>query len=704
MYGVKGQITIYVIVAIAIVVLVFLFLMSSTEFEEVPPERVIVEAITPESQPIRLFVGHCMSSIGRRGVEKLASQGGYIDPQMWGVEYDRNDPTSATGVNFFDSSVVPYWFLMFSDRSCSASDCQFGTFQPEFDTTEERSVKSQLERYIEDNIRSCLVFNQDDFDISINGEPLVEVYLRDDDIRIFMELPITATSDLIEQRLTQFETFLDAPLLRMYELGTILSIIQSEFRFLEYQFLDLLAFHSGLDMNLLPPTSAVDFEMFPRYYWPVPRVHQLLEQLVLLYVPIFQVNFEDEVSVINHPSEVVRRFIELSTIQLATEDGVAKERYGELDVSFISLPDTLFFRTNHQGVIQAASVSIDRIPGFGIQEYNVLYNVEYPVIVSITSNEAFNGEGLTLRFALESNIRNSNVLHEGFGDAISFEQPSVSFCQEQLRTSGLITFDIVDAITGEPVVADVRSVCGTLSCGASQNTHSVSMRIQPCINGGLALQADGYQRKYLPLDTADMRDRNIGVVEMMPFIPVNMTVHAHPITKTGDREWTMSAYSEPLRPQEMVFVTLDRITSSGDEFPFSAMLYLPKGQTWDIVELIPGTYEVTGQIIYDVPFTIPDENRRFRTSPVSSTSVLIEGETFDQFLNGGIVLNSNSGKTWTVTADELVQSSQIILVGAKHEVAYVEHPWRNYMDEIGDLTDVTDYFRRYTIYPQVVLE
>ena len=135
----KGQVTIFIIVGI-IILFTFagiLYFTKTTVKETVSAEgEHIIATVPQEFKPITDYTEGCLNQIGKRGLQLLGQQGGYIYPEVAG-KFSVNNPTNADGLDL-EPLKVPYWY--YNKAENSAQKISFASLQPRLYFNEDKEI------------------------------------------------------------------------------------------------------------------------------------------------------------------------------------------------------------------------------------------------------------------------------------------------------------------------------------------------------------------------------------------------------------------------------------------------------------------------------------------------------------------------------------------------------------------------------------
>ena len=274
---IKGQISIFIVIGI-ILVLGFIFLIS-TSFTDVP-----IFSDEKNTYNVKEFVESCLLLETKSAISKLGASGGWLYPKsMIYTDRDNNKELNklATGFDFLEKNKMPYWFY-YED-----SDEVFKTYIPEYDSDSQYSMKSQVKRYIDENVEiNCFKgfdnfkdiyrvnYNRDEIDSKVrflDKEIIVELNL---------DLEVENVVDLDTDYISSFKTETENKLYLPYHMA--IEIIKAEINssFMDTRIIQMLRpYQSSEGRELLPPQSETklnyDFDV-----WYMDDVEKTAKQII----------------------------------------------------------------------------------------------------------------------------------------------------------------------------------------------------------------------------------------------------------------------------------------------------------------------------------------------------------------------------------------------------------------------------------------
>ncbi len=660
LFSKRGQVTIFIIVGI---VILFIFAGILYFNKSVVQERLTVEGdpvlaqVPLEFASLNSYTENCLNQVGRRGLRILGEQGGYIYPNLVG-EYSASDPTDADGLDL-EPSKVPYWY--YNQEPNSANTITFSSLQPKLYAAQdsEMSIEAQLGRYVDEKLSACLddyaPFTSQGFEVQLASGPDTEVRVAENTVNFLLDLKVDAAKGEAQHTMEQFYVKVPLRLKQYYEMADEIRKAEQNYTFLEKQGLDLLQVYSGLDVNKLPPTSGTTFEIIPTLFWSTPQVEEKMKEMLTANIPLLRLASSNNFHRYEYP------LADLSGLYQRTYDNMIIPVDGSgQDITFDYFDWNLYLQVNDQNkVIKPIHVSLPQLSflpsaPFATQTYGTLYDVSYPVLITINDQEALQGEGYSFMIALESNIRDNVPAnsHQVLSTISAFNPTDV--CDQDKFGTELLKTIIIDSDSKKPLEAvnfgftipnqDTCNIGSTNDQGVLESTY-------PAVYGGvLNTMKEGYLTNFYPVDTYRYKDSSaiLGyatayypkpVLEMHHFKPITITVKKRNMEKCVDAKcffselfrpaldpiysylpesrgeehrWFFTGAAQSLRQNEEATITLTRIADLNPELrndPYGTAATLSASAPEQEVELVPGIYEVTAFLTVKEDVVIPEERR-----------------------------------------------------------------------------------------------
>lgn len=459
----KGQVTLFVIIGLIILVAAILYFVITNDLAEKRPS-VDIPDVSLEARPAVSIVKGCLEDISFDALEKIGNQGGMLNPPE--VSYPAH-----RGASIIEGShKIPFWRHLTDCENpsgceelnvpplCKPGDC-FGQ------ETGSNSIQEQLEIYVENNIDTCVNnFKAIDqaYDIKRNGDPSVEVKFTKGQTDFLLSYPLLITS-LTSGNTVEYDLYLeeiDVDLLGMYILAKDILRFERATNYYERQTMNLINIYSGLDSELLPPTSEVDFRFKGFIPWISYDVKDKLMYDLLPFMNLITFPNAENFVFIREPNndpQDTKQYIKdgiYSSFNPKLNDEVypyeVHHRYTYQDIFFqIDDGDTLI---KPRSLLDNEKSLLTKLSGLAIQDYRFNYHISYPLVIKITDPYANKYAGYNFQFALEINVRNNIPAYQNFTYvAIETESEAINLADFNQLLNQNITIKTYDAWTKEPI-------------------------------------------------------------------------------------------------------------------------------------------------------------------------------------------------------------------------------------------------------------
>ncbi len=684
----KGQVTIFIIIGIIILLGVGIFFSIRRETLEQQFGTEIELAITEvpiEFRPVSSLIENCITQTATEGVTKLGERGGFINLVENGIN-TIEDTTNSDAVQFSPGSEysVPYWWYLSSDNQCS-ENCEFTIIpgnklylkkQPA-----KTSIESQLEDYINNNLRTCLnnfeeLISQG-FEIGEKGDIQATVTVAENDIIVYIEYPIEVER-AGKENLEKFLIRLPLNIKRLYDIANLLTDMQAEHHIIERDVLNLIVGFSGVDKDKLPPMSSTKFRVGHIVTWQKSNVQKDIKNMLTSNIQLLQMygtrNYEPYI------------FPGNSLLESLYNRGMlipGSEEFSDLDVKFNYNPFwNIYFDLNCDGeTCKPESFASDLVDTLiGIQNYNFVYDLSFPAEVTIYDPSAFNNQGYTFKFFLEANIRANDVLSSDYTRIEGMSLETTMLCDENKRTSGDISINVKDYTTQQGI-DDVQIAYSSYeeNCLIGSTENGVFKGKFPVMLGGtVSFLKDNYlsysQRFDTKLNKKDSLD-----IKLKPKSSKKFTIKKKLMTKQGN-VWVLGSEAELREDEEAVIILTKKANLQEADFTTSAVL---SGPTQGEINIAPGTYELSINLIYNKPIRIPESRRE-----IDDEDYTIEEFNLDEgFRVGGLNIN------YTFTKQDL-KNNEIIFYVLNPDIVSVPESQRT-IEDLNTVSNVDELSQKY---------
>ncbi len=675
----KAQLTIFIIIGIVLLFSAALvtFIRQSVVLYKPPVE--VAETVATELQPIQKYVTECLSIVAKEGIRTAGMQGGYIDASKFIV--NDADPTSGEGISMSPGSAikVPYWHYMRSQNICEAA-CEFSSKIPALYRTIARgnSLEEQIDKYVQEKLSSCLrgfvSFKPQGFEFE-ESQIKATTTITKTDVFVQAEYPLKITKGGTVQTISKFSVKLPIILAKYYDLAVEITKKEAESNFLGFLALNLIDMYSGVDENRLPPVADVTFKRGESVSWTNDEVKAKVEEILMSHTSGLQVqgtsNFEGNYYQGENALSggVYSLFVVPSDNTFASNAEFSYLAWWPVYLSITPGRGSIIAPDSRSGFSSFMST-------FGLNSYKFAYDLSYPVLITLTDPSAFDGEGFTFQFALESNIRNNAMMKVDAAALGTITSPVQTYvCDPSNYNSDEITITVSDSITKAPLGdAQIYFSFGKESCFIG-NTELVSLQEASAITGqaaadtsrkailtsrmpvgigSLAVFKEGYMSKTTPFGVLldEKQDKEIALDR---FVKINVSAKLAPFSKKvsglniNDYAWTPTGTFDDLASTNQAVITFSRIPETKDSEQYAvAVEFLGTKERTKEIELVPGDYNIVATLLDNQITIVPEAEECFDDDWYDQFGLgkqkceKIDAITFDRFPMGGIEFNSFS--------------------------------------------------------------
>ncbi|MGM5485034.1 MAG: hypothetical protein ACQEP1_04145 [Nanobdellota archaeon] len=624
----RGQISFFIVAGVLIILVagLFFFLEGDSEKDVKEPEEGSPDEVPSNVGPVQNYVEQCLHDLTREGIDELMHHGGYI---YQGNMVSSPDTTEGNSVEVYPGSgyKVPYWYHMKSKNQCSSS-CDFSSLMKPLCKQEndcflsgENSVETELARYIEDNMDSCLKsftgLEKKGYEIEEPEEsPEVSITVRNDSVLSEMDYPISMKFKGKNTEKSRFSVSMSSLLYDFYKEAYEVTKFEQENGFVSRHAKNVLSYYARMDGEFPPFNTVITGVEKPR--WTKYNLEDKFEKLLMSYMPALR---------LANTSTVAMPKIE--DMDYKFEQGVSNEftvapfsEERDVFVSFLYYDWwDIFFDVSppEQGQIIGPSQTIDT--GSKIEqlyanlipsEYMAFYDFSFPTMVELRKiNDK--GRQKVFRFALEGNIRGNRFFKSDSditGDVSSSGSLLCDFPGEEVYD-----FEVLNDYSGESVEdVKVHFYAGE-ECSLSTTNGSGKLKTRlPMASGGtLRFRKNGYLDQYISVEDLGSNKK----VRLKPLVHKNVSLkifnHStyEKMSTTGDPLGTRDAGLRSPNENETVIVQAERVKDNKWQGESSVPALYNKGkEIYDMFELTEGDYRVTITYITYEGVNISEEKNR----------------------------------------------------------------------------------------------
>lgn len=439
-------------------------------------------AKTPQDQ-LRNYIDFCLRGVASEGIEKMGYQGGYT-----------TIPEEAPALTFQDKNMA-YWF--------------YDETKPTIPSA--RGMKEELERYIQDNLDTCLAdyyyFKEQGYDIE-ESEKIIDVELLDDKTHIRLNYTVSLEKEDFFTEAEDFSFESDVRLKLIAGIAAQLTIMESQVSYLEHHTKKMISFFSGTEKNLLPPFTSLNTDFDCKVVsWEKDDVQTMLNKVLEKNIPELKVRGTD-----------IPEIKEKDPVKQGVKQGMVQNLLGDVDlpevkIDFVYADDLKNFdvKPNSGNLITPHVVSETRIPfleNLCIMRYRFKYDMIYPVVIQIKDKKStIDQEQYVFQFPIRVIIKGNQprefIPSQDFGfDEQDLKEKNITItgsnellCRDSQKTDS-IEVNVVSSETKTPLEDVMISYeCGTKTCsiGSTDEDGMLKKGFPRCINGRIILSKTGFE-------------------------------------------------------------------------------------------------------------------------------------------------------------------------------------------------------------------
>ncbi|MBD3361822.1 hypothetical protein GF358_03450 [Candidatus Woesearchaeota archaeon] len=656
----KAQVTIFIIIGIILLITLGTAIYLATQ--------IIIKPKTPTTQtPIQSYVQDCIQQTAIIALKKIGDNGGYLsfENPYRNLKLDTNPAEGdALAISEIGLYSIPYWWYMKTPNKCN--NCYLTSdnmpLLPE--------IEEQVNNYVTANLDKCINdFRQfsPEYMITTEEKPIIETFITKENILISSDYPITINKNGQKTKINEFETELTVRFKDIHDLAQEIINLEKNQGIFEERIIHMLSAHMGAAYDKLPPISEITHD----YYlitWAKEAVKIRIQQILNSYAPLLRFYGTKNQIDINVQNKYAEGFYNAMQIEDLT-----KKYNLFVDVSYNNWP--FYFSINPNpltGTYHKQNFPYDILPPFQTNTYEFYYDLSIPLLVQIRDPSAFSGEGYTLNFAIETNIRDNKKPNEwnigegtlGLWDSSNVDsemytterkhgeckstgeeyqcsidnkkyntimqcaemcytseektkKPSVlktEFCSEEQKLSGKIKIKTKSEKNPVPA-AGISYKCGnykTCSIGSTDSDGELETKLPICYGGVLSAHKQGYYSSKKILNTEINKAETIEL-ELTPEKEFTASFKKIPITavqtKQGIEGRCCEQKTKPLSTQKAT-LRLEKVKEKPYESEFVQAVMIDEDTS---IKLIPGKYTVTMQYLDEIGIVIPAKCKKVCT-------------------------------------------------------------------------------------------
>ena len=651
----KSQATLFIIIGI--------ILLISIGFAIYLTSQLIAQPKTTSTEhAIKSYVQDCIKETAITAMKKIGDNGGYIDIKNPYRDFKIN-PDSTEGDALIISELglypIPYWWYMKTTNNCN--NCYLTTDNmpliPE--------IEEQVNNYVSKNLDKCLNNFSSFTKYQIKkGEPEIITEITKQDIKISAEYPLEFKTQKTTTKIKDFQTQIKIPFKKIYALAKEIIETEKTNAVIEERIMHMISAHSGAEYNKLPPISEITHDYY-LIQWQKPIIEMQIKQILNSYMPLIRFSRTKNAHDIKTGNKYSEGFYNAMQIENLQEkyDLYADFSYNDWPI-YLNINPAQLTGSSHKQTFE-----YNLMPPFQTNTYEFFYDITVPLLAQIRDPDALNGDGYTLNFAIETNIRdNKNHVewNQGQGTLGSWTGEKVKtqtttqernqgkcieeqgkykcsinnkkydtiqqcteicyktetkkekiellkkeFCSEKQKLSGEIKTKVR---SGSEVIADagISYTCGsyqTCNLGTTDKTGTLTSKLPICYNGIITAYKSGYNTQNKPLTTETGKSQTIEFnLDKEKEFTIEFKIKPIQTEQTNNqiKKTCCQQTKKPLTTQKAM-ISIEKIKQTSAETEFRQAAIIDKNS---IIKLIPGKYKVNIQYIDETGIIIPEKCKK----------------------------------------------------------------------------------------------
>ncbi len=652
----KGQVSFYILLGIIILFFLAYIFYLSTEKTKVASDSSNLDAlgktIPDEFIPFKRYVENCGNDLLEKALRKAGVSGGEIYSREM-RQYNYYNPVQSEGLEVFPQGnlLIPYWTYVQGSADCSGG-CTKVYQIPHLNGLESASVQSQVQRYIEENMKNCTrlkaTYENTGVTYKESGFVKVNVTFGEKDVSALISYPLELNNNGKKINITAYRATSNLPFKQYYDKALYLSAISDQNDIFEKATLNWISIYSGMDNAKLPPKADMDLDYVSSLAWTKEQVKNNLKDIARSNIRLFTVQGSKNYHKLD--SDLGLGAVYNNTVLPNSEYDFSSD-----NVNFDYDGWEMYLKLNNDvQVLRPESANMDWFPFFGINRIRTLYSITYPVKITISNPNEFAGTGFEFSFATEVNVRDNDVLNISSTpfDYSIFENMTTSktmLCD--IFNSENVSFKLYDGKNNTPLGGVYMNyVCADEVCpiGNLDESGVFNQPLPVCMGARLQLLKPDYETIFLIISPNIDSKISLGDIQLEPYRYKNMSVRKWNYNKNSlDKTWYLADSPVNVDDKEKIIVQLERLPSILDpsfveKQEFSTFGVFAGGNMSEM-RLLPGQY--TGSIIgvLEDPVVF-DPNERCTNAVFEKKCYMVPNETMtmEKYAGGGAYFNENT--------------------------------------------------------------
>lgn len=529
-------------------------------------QRQAEAAVTvPEKiKPIKDNFDSCIKFLTEQAITIAGTQSGYVNAPIDNTPINPTLPFSnsveiATGIN------VPYWFY----------ESPNGIQKSQVPTLEE--MQTQIADYIKNNIGICSSglneFVPEGYDFQLPKNIQSEVTINDDLTISKVTIPLKISISGLTFDLSNYPVFakINVPLGRMYKIARGIQAEEDVNNFFEEKTFDAMIAFSEI------PVSGTEFSCTQKF-WTKQDVLQSMKNIISSNINAIHIKgaYQD-VNTINQYFDIDPKVdsTNINALFLYSTRWPMSVNIIPSDGPILKSDQLMRHFSDETSSLLSSILCIN--------QWNFVYDIKFPMLVSLVDVNAMDGKGFTFQFADMIIIKHNQPKQNILG---TYDQPDFAFplCKNPNTDVSVYTFTVDEMNQLEPLSGvSINFKCFTTKCdlGITSedefNEASVTTLFPQCINGLIIGEKEGYYKGQQTISTNEPQQLSL-ILEKLRTVNLNVKL----IEKNnGD-------VRDPYSSEQVLFTLKNKNNDFSRSFVYPGT---------DSIDLIPGDYSIESYII-----------------------------------------------------------------------------------------------------------
>ncbi|MFH1440352.1 MAG: hypothetical protein ABIG89_07310 [Candidatus Woesearchaeota archaeon] len=575
----SAQATIFIIIGLVALILVFgvVYFTGIVTKEDIIGEK--------QADPVTAYTQECLQKITEQGIVVLGQQGGHIYLDQYPLDMNEFAPLESPVLKVSEYQAIPYWYYQ---RVGGADRSEM----PKLEKTSanDGSVQDQLERYITENMPTCIndfdIFKQQGTVVEALGEMSVSVIFTEEDVVVTLNYPLNLIKDQNLVKLEHFSTKVNARVKKAYTFAREIASYEETTTFLEQNTMNLITMYGRVNPDYLPPLfgglQVVDCNDMT--YWMEDKVHSSFKNVLAMNLPYLKIRNSDFERIIvsqGEQKDEEKRSTMQGIFDMMTKE-VSKSSYPDFLTMFEYRPNfPLELDLGQKGMIKPPT-QMDFNYLFGrkcVFIYKFPYSFKYPVLVTLVDKDSrINQQPFIFQFPLLV-VTKANFPRADIKDVLGLEtMPRETYlCGEDQKTSKESVVNVIDKQTSAPLsdamvyyqcgpsVVDEYDENGTLvnstpfsdRCfiGKTDQSGAMVSKFPPCLGGAtVVVEKKGYGEDAVIIGDVQPNKEFTTMIELAKLTKLSMNIQKYFTIAPIPKEDLEAAQKAGLKPKQGVIL------------------------------------------------------------------------------------------------------------------------------------------------------